>query len=331
MKPIYIYRPHAKSNKTIIVILVVVMLMVAFAVAAPFLIKSYINKAGADEKGYAYRVGDVDINPFKAQMRLHDIKAFNIKSSVPFAEMTDVKVKFNLIDFLRNEKRMTVNVDQVNVIISKDLFEEINRIKNETKEKTDGDFYVDEVNAFVGEINIKDLRNDNMRTILTLKDANLLMNDFGFGDINEKTTFKLNSSLAEGGKMNLSGKTRLETRDTPWAIEGEMTGITSQVIEKMAGDKLPLEIKEANINAKIFASSSGGRIDGYLSPDVKEFKLIEDKEEGFLKRNIAKATNFIVNKATEGDKEIKLEIPFTLNENFTINFEETINKLKTRK
>lgn len=331
MKPIYIYRPHAKSNKTIIVILMILMLMVAFAMAAPFLIKSYINKTGADEKGYAYRIGDLDINPFKAQMRIHEIKAFNIKSSVPFAEITDVKVKFNLIDFLKNEKRLTVEVDRINFIFSKDLFEEINRIKNEVKDKYADEIYFEEVNAYVGEINIKDLRNENTRTILSLKDAKILMNDFGLGSINEKTTVKLNSSITEGGKMNLTARTRLEAKNTPWAIDGEMTGITAKVIEKMAGDKLPLEIKEANIDTKIVASSSGGRIEGYLTPDIKEFRLIEDKEDGFLKRNIAIATNFIVNKATEGDKEIKLEIPFTLNENFTVNFEETINKLKTRK
>lgn len=330
MKPIYIYRPHTKSNKTIILILFILILVVGVFMAAPFFIKSYINKMGADDKGYAYRIGDLDINPLKAQLRIQDIKVFNIKSSVPFVEISDLKARFNLIDLLKNDKRMTVNVNQVNFIISKDLFEEINRIKNEAKEKT-SEFYIDEVDAYIGEFNLKDLRKDHTRTVLSLKDANLKLNDFGVGSVNEKTEFKLNSSIAEGGNIDLSGKTTLEAQNTPWSIKGEMKGITSKVIEKMAGDKIPFDIKEASINTKITASSSGGQITGIIEPDVKEFKLSVDKEEGFLKRNIAKATNFVLGKTVEGDKEIKLEIPFTLNENFTINFEETIKKLRAGK
>jgi hypothetical protein len=323
MKPIYIYRPHTKSNKTIFAILVVLMLLVGIVIAAPFLIKSYINKTGADEKGYAYRIGDLDIGPFKAQVHIHDLKVFNIKSSAAFVEISDVKVRFNFLDLIKNEKRLKVNLTQMNFILSKDLFEEVNRIKNEKKEKNSG-FYVDQIDAYIEEVNVKDLRQDLSRTILSLKDANLKMNDFGFGSVNEKTEFKLNSSIAEGGKLKLSGKTTLQANNTPWTIEGEMTGITSKVLEKMAGGKLPLEIKEANINTKISAASAGGQISGKFEPDVKEFKILDDKEQGFLKRNIAKATNLFLNKATKGDKKVKLEIPFTLNENFTFNFEDTI-------
>lgn len=328
MKPIYIYKPDTKNNKTIIGILIVLSVLVALAIAAPFFIKSYINKMGADEKGYAYRIGDLDINPFKSQIKVHDIKAYNIKSNVTFAEVSDVKVKFNLIDLLKNEKRLNVSVNELNFIISKDLFEEVNRIKNEAKEKTPTEFYIDEVEAVVGKINIRDFRKDNTRTVLSLEDANIRLIDFGVGSINEKTEFKVTSKIAEGGKLDLSGKTKLEAENTPWVINGELNGINSKVLEKMAGDKLPLEIKQANINSKITATSSGGQIDGYFSPDIKDFKLIEDKDDGFLKRNIAKATNFVMKKTTEGDKELKIEIPFTLNENFTVNIEETINKLR---
>lgn len=330
MKPIYIYKPDAKNNKTIIGILMVLIMLVAVVVAAPHFIKSYINKMGADEKGYAYQIGDLDINPFKSQLKIKDIKAYNMKSNVSFAEVSDFKVKFNLIDLLKNEKRLKLSINELNLILSKDLFEEINRIKNEVKEKASSEFYVDEVEALIGRINIRDLRKDNSRTILSLENANIKMNDFGVGSVNEKTEFKINSKIAEGGKIDLSGKTKLEAENTPWVINGEMTGITAKVIEKMAGDKLPLEIKQANINSKITASSAGGQIEGYLSPDIKDFKLIEDKEDGFLKRNIAKATNFVLNKTTEGDKEIKMEIPFTLNENFSINIEETIKKLRAK-
>lgn len=330
MKPIYIYRPHTRSNKTIIAILVALIILVGVVVAAPFFIKSYINKMGSDNKGYAYKIGDLDINPFKAQIRFQDVKAFNFKTSVPFAEIDDVKVRFNLIDLIKNEKRISVNMNQVNFIISKDLFEEMSRIKNEAKEET-SDSYIDEVDATFSEFNLKDLRKDHTRTVLSLKDASLKMNDFGVGSVNEKTSFKLNSSIVEGGKLNISGKTKVEMENTPWAIQGEMTGITSKVIEKMAGDKLPLEIKEANINTRIAATSSGGKVTGVIEPDVKEFKLVDDKEAGFLKRNIAKAANFVLNKTVEGDKELILEIPFTLNENFSLNFEESIKKLRAGK
>ncbi len=331
MKPIYIYRPHAKNNKGIIIILLLLIVFVGFLLAIPFVIKSSLNKSGSDGSGYAYRVGDLDLNILKSQVRINDIKIYNLKSSLPFAEISDVKIKMNPFVLLKKEKKISVVMKNHDIIITKDLFEEMKRIKNEIKDKTKSEIYFDEVDAIFGRFNIKDLRNDNSRTILTLDDAMIRINDLEIGSVNEKTEFLVKSKIAEGGEINLSGKINPEADNNPWSIKGDLTGINAKVIEKMAGDKFPLEIKEATINARILAATSANGISGTLSPDIKNFKFVDDKQEGVIKRNIAKASNFLLKKTTEGEKEINLEIPFTLDENFTLNVQESIKKLKDNK
>ena len=333
MRPIYIESERVKkggSKKILLLLGALVSLCLVLLLVAPLWIKSTINKAGADQKGYSFRVNDVDMNLGKGQIKIKDVVVFNPSTSVKMAELPFLTVNFNLMDILRRDKIVSLSSEELNITLSKDLMDEIHKIKEDAEENVKKALYLKEASIQLERLNLREIKDENTRTILTLNNVILNVKDIGTGSINENTEFNLKSSIAEGGNIKLVGKTKLEADGTPWSINGVLSGIPARVIEKLAGDKLPLDIVDANINSKISAQSHQGVLEGVLTPEIKEFKLSEDKSNGVLKRNVAKAINSIF-KTKPGEENFQFSIPFTLNENFSLNFSETLEKIRKQK
>lgn len=327
MKPIYINRPKTHHRTLYVLLFAVIALLVLLRLMLPNLIAAFINRTGSDEKGYVYRMEDMGLSLMKGEVRVKGFYVFKAHSKTNFVEARDITLHMDPSNVFEKEKVFSVAIGSLDLLISKDLFEEVNRVKNESKEKTDTKLYIDDMKATIGAINVKQIRDSKPETIMTLKDTKAHVSDLGLGSRKENTEFEVSSRFAEGGQLDMSGKTKLEEENTPWIISGEMKQIPSAVLEKLAGDKLPIDLSSANVDADITAHSGGGQIEGEIVPNIKDLKLSEDKDEGLLKRNIAKAANFLMNKAKGKDEELSLKLPFTLNENFTVDVPDTIQKL----
>jgi hypothetical protein len=330
MKPIYIRQGRPQHRKLPYVLLAIFFILITVILMAPTFIEAYINKTGSDQKGYSFRINDLRFSVLKGEILLQGLKVFNDRSSVNFAEAKKIVLNFDPLRIFDDKKVFSMQANSIDVLISKDFVDEIERVKNEHKEKIDTSLYLDKVDAKVNTINVQQIIDNKPKTILTLKDAQATLYDFGIGSINENTEFKIHSNIAEGGSIDLNGKTKLESNKTPWVIEGSMSKIPSAVLEKLAGDKLPVDIEKANINATIAAHSAGGKVEGEIVPDIKDFALSEDKDNGFLKRNLAKAANAIFSKVKEEKKEVSLKLPFTLKEDFKVDIPDTLQKLKEK-
>lgn len=327
MKTIYISKAEPKSRARLYIIAGIVLFLVALRAMSPLLIENMINHAGSDKYGYTFRVDDIDLKIWRGVVTVGEAKVFNAQTEQNFVEAKDLTFNFDPTKIFDDKKVFSISGKEVDIILSKDLMSEVERVKNQSKEKVKSKMYLDKVEAEIETINVQQNEKEGNRTLITLKDTEALLKDFGVGSVNKETEFEVESKIAGGGNIQLQGKTILEKKDTPWVIEGKMESITSQVIEKLAGDKLPFEVEKANITAEIMAHSSGGQISGVLEPHIKDFKLVDKKDENFLRRNIAKVGNYIFEKSKGKDEELNLKLPFTLNENFTLNLPETIEKV----
>jgi len=327
MKTIYISKAEPKSRARLYIIAGIVLFLVALRAMSPLLIENMINHAGSDKYGYSFRVDDIDLKVWRGVMRVGEAKVFNAKTDQNFVEARDLTFNFDPTKIFDDKKVFTVTGKEVDIILSKDLISEVERVKNEAKKKVKSKVYLDKVEAEIDVINVQQNEAEGKRTLITLNDTQASLKDFGVGSENKDTEFEVESKIAGGGNIQLQGKTVLEKKDTPWEIEGKMESISSQVIEKLAGDKLPFEVEKANINAEIAAHSSGGQISGVLEPHIKDFKLVDKKDESFIRKNIAKVGNYIFDKSKGKDEELNFKLPFTLNENLTLNLPETIDKI----
>ncbi len=321
---------NAIKRNLLYALLVLGVILVVLRVAAPYAVKAYVNQLGADEKGYTFKISDLDLKLLKGKAIVRDLVVFNKKTDVTYVRVNDLELDFDWSELFDDHKNYAATADRADITVSKDFIDEVNRVKNEAKERVPSMIYLDRVTAGIQRINLRELRNGSPRTIVSLRDADVVLRDFGLGSRNVKTSFDLKSKLVGGGSVVMTGKTRLQEKETPWVIDGSLRGITAGVIEKMAGDRLPLKVEQANFDADLVAWSNGGKIFGHILPKIKDVELKDDAEEGFIKRNVAKAANFIFDKAKPEDKPMSLKLPFSLKENLRIDVPGTVEMIQAQ-
>ncbi len=305
-----------------------IMLVIA-RIAAPFVTENLINQKGADGKGYHFRVAEVSMNLVKGEILLRDLKLFKPDNMTVFAEAPALVLNFQWPELLRGEHIFELKADQLNLILSKALFDEVQRIKDQFNNQTGGRFYLDKISASFKRINIMEADDTNSRTILTLMDTIVSGKEFAIGGINIKSEFALDGKIAEGGSIDLKGKTVQLENSTPWTILGKMKNIQPDVLEKLTGNKLPIDISKSNLNADIVARSQKGQIEGTLTPDIKEFNLREEKKSPWGDI-IVKLKKYDLEKVPASEESLKFEIPFTVRENISFNIDETVNRVKSQ-
>lgn len=327
MKTIYVRGPEPKRRTKLYLFLFFILFLIILRALTPLVIENIVNHSGSDSRGYTFRVEDVDLKLLRGEMSVAEFRVFNKATNQNLVEGKDITFNFDPTKIFDDKKMLTIKGKEIDVLISKALFDEVKRVKNEAKESVKGEMYLSKVEAEIDKLNVKQFDNNKPRTLITLEKVESELRDFGVGSINENTEFTMNSKITGGGSIHLEGKTILEKERTPWMIEGRMEQISSGVIEKLAGNKLPFEVEEANIDAGIMAHSNGEQITGVLKPKIKNFKVAENKDNNLIKRGLAKVSNYLFDKTKGKDKELDLDLPFTLNENFTLNLPETIDKV----
>lgn len=238
-------------------------------------------------------------------------------------------LNFQWADLIRGEHIFEVKADQLNLILSKALFDEIQRIQDQAINKKGSGFYLDKIIALFERIYVIEADETNSRTILTLMDSKVSGKELAMGDVNTKSEFSFDGKIAEGGSIDLKGKTIQKENSTPWTIQGKMTNILPDVLEKLTGDKLPIDITKPNLNAVIVARSQEGQIEGTLTPNITEFNLREEKKSQWGDI-IVKVRNYDLEKAPASEEIVKFDIPFIVRENLSLNIDETVNRVKSQ-
>lgn len=323
MKAIYIggSKPSNKGGSSWKIYLVLFLFLAivggALKMTGTMIAEKWINRMGSGATGYAFSIRDVDISLGQGKLSLNDVKVFNPKTSTELLEVPKLTIQLNVLDCLRNrEKKFSVYADRVDVIISRDFSSELERIKAApAKEKND--LYLDLVEGKFARLTIVEKKADKSRTVLELTDVDLKVKEVSLLSINKKTEFSISSNVSDGGKLLLTGKTTEENGLTPWTIRGSLKEVRADIFNKIAGDKLPFSFFEVTLNAGIRAHSEQGEVKGEISPDIKRLNLHENSP-GVPDRAIARALN----------EELTFTLPFTLKDEFTLDYVDSYKKLK---
>lgn len=284
--------------------------------AAPTLVEKWINEKGADSSGYAFSIRDTKLSLTKGQVVLNDVKVFNPETNTEIIEAPEVTVQLNWADLITSqEKSLSVSAEQMDLILSKDFTSEMERIKG--MKKQNNDLYLDSFVGKIDKLNIIEKKEDQSRTVVELTDVNVKAKEFSLATVNKKSEFSISSKVADGGKLNLTGKTVESNGSTPWTIFGTLKNFSADILNKIAGEKLPFGFREEKLNAEISAKSEQGKVVGEILPDVKILNLI-DERPGIPTQTIKRALT----------DELTFSLPFTLNDGMTFQYQDTFTKLK---
>lgn len=330
MKSIYISGPAKKKGhfmKVFWALILLVILLGIMRVASPHILRNFVNKAGADDRGYTYRIADLDFKLLKGEFNIKDLKVFHKSSSVNIAAANHLQVNVDWREIFQGNKIYEIHSDVIDVFLSTHLIDEIKRIKGQAKQSVAQDVYLNKITAKVDRFNLKELENEDIRTVLSLTELEATVKDIGLGKVYDKSDFSLKSKIAEGGTFDLTGNTQKQDGSISWVVKGSLDNIPSTVFEKMAGDKYAIDLAKTNVDAVILAKSEEGIIEGELSSRIEDFKFSESKRQGLIKRGLAKITNALLMEKIDEDGSLKLNIPFTLKENLSLDVPETLRKL----
>jgi hypothetical protein len=316
MKSIYVsrYEKQLKHSKWpyLAVLFLAVILLIA-RVVATVIAENLINRKGADGKGYHFRVAEVRMNILKGEVNLRDLKVFKPADMTIFAEAPEVALNFKWADLIRGNYILDVKANQLNLILFKALFDEVQRIKRQASR-------LDKLVASVERIHVKEADEINSRTILTLLNSKVSW---------KQSEFSLIAKVAEGGSIDLKRKSSEKENSTPWSIESNLTKIRPDVLEKLTGSKLPIDITEPNLNANIVARTHEGQIEGTLTPDITEFNAREERKSAWGDI-IVKVKNYNLESANASKEIVKLDIPFIIRDKLRLSFDETISRVKSQ-
>lgn len=324
MKNLYIgsqsYKKNTGTNWKLYFYLILFFTILGFTLklTGSMIVEKWINGKGADANGYAFTVREVGISLGRGQLDLKDVKVFNKKTETEILEAPDMTIQLSLSDLIMSqEKRISVDADKVDLILSKDLTSEIERIKADKKSEGNN-FYLDLVEGKIAKLNIIEKKEGQSRTVLELNDVNLKVKDSSLLSINNKTEFSINSKIADGGNFNLTGKTSVVEGNSLWSIKGTLKQVQSDIFNKIAGNKLPFAFNESRLNADITAESNNGKVEGEISPEIRKLNLVNEKP-GVPAQIIARILT----------DELTFSLPFTLEDVLKLEYVDTFTRLKT--
>lgn len=274
-------------------------MLLCVRIVAPYAAESWINTKGPDEKDFVLNVSDVDLKLIKGIVDFNNVEMKEAHSKSRVAQADKIRVEFNLLNYLFGDKTLTVLADHVDLILTKGVMEELNHIQMKSESI---------VKARIEKLNVRQQEDHLLRTIASLEKTDIDLRG-------EK--FSLISSLSEGGKLSLTGKTQ---NGSPWSITGNMTGVKSEILSRIAGQEMPITVGEELMNAEIVAETSGNELQGVIRPDSKNVKLVE----------VTKPKPRPWRPARKEPEPLVIEIPFTLKEQISLNFDETVNELRRR-
>lgn len=300
MKTLYIgsqsYKKNTGTNWKLYFFLILFLSIVVMTLklTGSFIVEKWINKQGSGEHGFAFSVREVGISLGRGQLNLKDVKVFNPKTSAEFLEAPNLTIQINIPDFIMGqEKNITVSADQVDLSISKDLANELERTKNEID--------LNKVDLKIAKLNVVQEKEDQSRKMLELNNADIKV---------KKSEFSFTSSIDDGGKFTLSGN--------PNSIKGTFKQVSPELFNKLAGDKLPFSFNESKLNADITAQTEDGKIVGEIVPEITKLHLVDEKP-GIPTQTIKRILT----------DELTFTLPFTLKEELTLEYSDTFRKLKT--
>lgn len=308
-------------------LILLVFFISALVVSSPVLIRHFVNKAGADEKGHTYRVGDIRLDLSKGIFHIEEFKVFHQSSVNPILIINNADIKVLWPELLSGNKIYNIRSEIVNIFISNHLIQELKRLKNQSKSSAGGKDYLDEVVFSADRFYFREVDDETIRTVLTLTDLKSTINDIGLGKVFENTHFRLKANVAEGGSLEMKGKTQKEGDHLVWILEGNLQDIPSRAFDKLAGNEGPMAIAETKVNAHLEARSEDGLIIGELSSRIQDFKFSESKRQGLINRGLSRVTNMLLKEQLAEDGSLQLNIPFVLKENVEVKIPELLKEL----
>lgn len=279
------------KRKGFIALLIVVVLLVAFRLYLPTLVKNYVNGVLSDIPGYYGYVEDIDLAIYRGAYVINGLYLNKVKAEtqIPFLNFpkTDISIQWNAIFRGKIVSEIYMYDPEINYVM-----EDQQASGDTAKPKADDwtealdDLIPIDINHFEinnGTVAFKQV-NARPPIDLHITEINLVAENLQMVKGKEHTlpsTLTATGNSIGGGHMTIDGRVNLIKEIPDADISFKLEKVDMTALNDFAQEYAKLDFKQGEFNFYSEFAIADGYLKGYLKPLMTKVELIE-KEEPFL-------------------------------------------------
>lgn len=279
------------KKKRYILPITIIVLLIAFRIYLPTLVKNYMNDVLADIPGYYGQVEDVDISLWRGAYQLEGLylNKTTAKSEVPFLNFPETDISIEWRALLKGKIVSEIEMHSPEVIY---VFED------QEKTPTEGEPDVEDwtkalTNIVPLDINNFQVYNGKLAFVQLQANPNidLFINDLRLSAKNLRNVKQENKVLPSpitatgtsigNGKLNLDGKINLIKEIPDMDISLSLKEANATALNDLTNFYAGLDFESGSVGVFTEIAIADGYLKGYVKPLLTNTKLI-GKEDGFL-------------------------------------------------
>ncbi|PZW37912.1 uncharacterized protein DUF748 [Mesonia algae] len=279
------------KKKRYILPITIIVLLIAFRIYLPTLVKNYMNDVLADIPGYYGQVEDVDISLWRGAYQLNGLylNKKTAQSEVPFLNFPETNISIEWRALLKGKIVSEIEMHSPEVIY---VFED------QEKTPTEGEPDVEDWTKALTDIVPLDINNFqvyNGKLAFVQLQANpnidLFINDLRLSAKNLRNVKQENKVLPSpiiatgtsigNGKLNLDGKINLIKEIPDMDISLSLKEADATALNDLTNFYAGLDFESGSVGVFTEIAIADGYLKGYIKPLLTNTKLI-GKEDGFL-------------------------------------------------
>ncbi len=281
------------KRKGFIILLALVVVLIAFRLYLPTLVKNYVNKVLSDIPGYYGHVDDIDLAIYRGAYVINGLYLNKVKAEtqIPFLNFpkTDISVQWNALFKGKIVSEIYMHGPEINYVM------EDQQGIGDTTNPDAGDWTEALDDLVPININHLEITNGTLAfkevTVqppidLSISNFNLIAENLRMVKGKERTlpsSITANGTSIGGGQLSIKGRVNLikEIPDVDLSLALETVDVTS--LNAFTQEYAKIDFKKGEFNFFSEVAIADGYLKGYLKPLISDAELIEP-EEPFLSR-----------------------------------------------
>ena len=269
------------------VLLILVVLLVGFRLALPFMVEKYVNRKLDQLPEYDGQIGDVDIHLLRGAYSIERIEIVKTTGDVPVPFFSSPRVEFSIewrelirgsmvgeiivhsskVNFVKgpSEQESQTKIDKSWVGIVEDLFPfQINRFEFINSEVWFRDFHSKpKVDLYLTNLHLLATNLTNSRELITNLPAACMISGQTLGE----------------GYVNARIGLNLLEKDPTFDLNASVTNIDLTAFNDFLRAYAKVDVSQGQIDIFTEIAASDGKFEGYVKPLVHDLNILEFKED----------------------------------------------------
>ncbi|MEE1961071.1 DUF748 domain-containing protein [Allomuricauda taeanensis] len=283
-------RKKVYKRKRYLLPAILIVLLIAFRIALPYIVKNYVNKVLADIPGYYGQVEDIDLSLITGAYTIDHLylNKVNAGSQIPFLDFEKTNISIEWSSLLKGKVVSEINMTRPTVIY---VFED-------QQKESEGDADIDDWSKALTDlvpidINKLEIHGGKMAFVQLTADPNI---DLHLDQIElyatnlrnvVRTEARLPSNLSAdaisigGGNLHLEGQMDLVKQIPDMDLALSLENANATALNDFTDHYAGIDFDKGTFNLYSELAIADGYLKGYLKPILKDTKLI-GKEDAFL-------------------------------------------------